>query len=166
MNYGMAVGLLCGASFLCAMYANESAGLALIGDMLGIMAFVTAGRLIRQYGQKVTPLSFGQACYMAIMTYFFAILLTAAIQYVYLRFFDAGRLAEQVATLRTRPEYMEILKQAGGATDTKTLTQNMMEMLGNPIQTTISLMWMNALMALALMLPTAWMGRTPKKTES
>ena len=117
MQYGLVVGLLTSASFLATMYGLGAPSVGLLGNILGIFAFVAAFRFIRSYRQEVERLSFLQACYMAFLTLFFASLLTAVVQYLYLAFLDHGRLFMQVEQMLSMPEYEQWLKQMAGGAD-------------------------------------------------
>ena len=158
MEYGMVVGLMCSASFLCSMYGYDNVLLGQLGNVLGLLAFVSAGIFIRRYGRRMGRLTFGRSCYMALLTYVFAIMVTAVVQYVYFRFLDAGHLAEQVKQIVQMPEYHQWLQQLAGAEDVDKLISQAMQFMYNPVRMTMQLIWMNLLLAMLLLVPTALMG--------
>ncbi len=159
MEYGMIVGLICSASFLCSMHGFDAALLGQAGNVLGLIAFISAGALIRQYGRKMGRLTFGRSCYMAFLTYVFAIMVTAVVQYIYFRFMDDGQLAGQVQQIIQMPEYRQWLQQMAGEEDVDKLLHESLQFMYNPERMTLQLVWMNLLLALLLMVPTALLGR-------
>lgn len=159
MEYGMVVGILCSASFLCSMYGTPSVLLGQLGNVLGIVAFVTAGNLIRHYGRKMGQLTFGRSCYMAMLTYVFAIMVVAVVQYIYFRYLDAGRLANQVEHIIQMPEYRQWMEQLTTGQDVDEVVGQIMQLTRNPERITMQLIWMNLIFALLLMVPTALMGK-------
>ena len=159
MEYGMVVGILCSASFLCSMYGSTSLLLGQLGNVLGIVAFVTAGNLIRHYGRKMGQLTFGRSCYMAMLIYVFAIMVVAVVQYIYFRYLDAGRLANQVEQIMQMPEYRQWMEQFTAGQDVDEMVGQVMRMTRNPERITLQLVWMNLIFALLLMVPTALMGK-------
>ena len=170
MEYGTAVGLLCSASFLCAMYGLTFVLLGQLSNLLGLVAVYVAGRLIRKFRQRVVPITFGQACYMAVLTYAFAILLTAIVQYLYFAYLDQGRLLARLDYLLTLPEYRQLLTQLAPEGNVEGLLQAMASVMRNPAVMTFQLMWFNLLLSLFVLLPTAWIAmsgnRRERETES
>lgn len=158
MQWGLGVGVLTSLSFLATMYGGEMPLVGLVGNVLGIAAFVVAGRRIRAFRREVEPVGFWRACYLALLTYLFASLLTAAVQYVYLAFLDHGRLLGQVERMMAMPEYQQWMEQLAGGTDAEGLMRSVREMVANPARMTMQLMWTNALVSLMLALPTGLMG--------
>ncbi len=163
MNFGLIVGIMCSISFLLAVYARGSVLVAQTGNILAIMAFITAGRLIRRYRQVVYPIGFRQACRMSILTYFFASLITAAVQFIYFRFLDHGQVYDQMQQLLEMPEYLAMLQRLAGESDVKEIVSNALNLLLNPAQMTMQLMWMNLILSLILTIPTALIGITGRK---
>lgn len=165
MNFGLWVGLLCSLSFLAAVYANGSLLMSQMGNILGIIAFITAGRLIRRYRQVMYPINFRQACRMSILTYFFATLIVAVVQFVYFRYLDHGQVAEQMQTLLEMPEYQQMLQHIAGQSDIKEIMDGAMSLMHNPIQMTVQLMWMNIILSLLLTIPTALIAITGRASS-
>ena len=155
MQYGAVVGTVCSLSFLCAMYAGQHPLLGLIGNALGIYAVWKAGRQIRQFRFTVQPIGFGQSCYMALLTYLFAILIVAIVQYAYFRYLDGGRMAAQVEQLIALPEYHRLLARMAGSEDIDSLLTSTLDLMRHPTQMTIQLVWTNLLLSLLLTIPTA-----------
>lgn len=165
MQYGLVVGLLTSASFLATMYGLGAPSVGLLGNILGIFAFVAAFRFIRGYRQEVERLTFLQACYMAFLTFFFASLLTAVVQYLYLAFLDHGRLFMQVEQMLSMPEYEQWLKQMAGGTDVEEVKKAALGLLSNPAKMTLQLLWSDTLLSLILSIPTALLSMTGKNKE-
>lgn len=155
MEYGVVVGLLCSASFLCTMYGASSILLAQVSNVLALIAVYVAGRLIRSFRTNVASLTFGRTCYMALLTYLFAILLTALVQYVYFAYFDQGRLMTQIDHLLSMPEYRQWLEQFAQGGDIDSLLDGVLQTMRNPVSMTFQLMWLNCLLALLAIVPTA-----------
>ena len=155
MQYGVVVGTVCSLSFLCAMYAGQYSLLGLIGNALGIYAVWAAGRQIRRFRLTVQPIGFGQSCYMALLTYLFAILIVGIVQYAYFRFLDGGRMAAQVEQLIALPEYHQLLVQMSGTEDIESLLTSTLDIMRQPTQMTVQLVWTNLLLSLLLTIPTA-----------
>ena len=158
MNYGTIVGIVCCISFLCAVYGLRHPGLSLVSNIAGLMAFVGAGRLIRRFRREVTEISFGRACWMAFSIYFYAILLTAAVQYAYFAFLDHGMLAEYIRMTLETEEFRNLLTSMAGNEDMNAIVESMLTPLLSPVKATIQMLWMNCTIALILILPTAFMG--------
>ncbi|MBR1789449.1 MAG: DUF4199 domain-containing protein [Bacteroidaceae bacterium] len=165
MQYGAVIGAVCSLSFLCAMYAGRYALLGLIGNVLGIYAVWTAGRLIRRFRLTVQPLGFGQSCYMALLTYLFAILVVGIVQYTYFRYLDSGRMVAQVEQLIVLPEYHQLLVQMSGTEDVDSLITSTLDIMRQPTQMTIQLVWTNLLLSLLLTIPTALIAITGAPKE-
>lgn len=155
MQYGAVVGIVCSLSFLCMMYAGNSPLLGATGNALGLFALWKAGRQIRKFRLTVSPIGFGKACYMAILTYLFAILVVAVVQYIYFRFLDEGRMVAQVEQLLTLPEYHKMLVQMAGTEDIESHLTSTLDMMRNPTQMTIQLLSTNLFLSLLLTIPTA-----------
>ena len=163
MEYGVAVGVLCSVSFLCSMYGVGSALLAQMSNVLALAAVYVAGLLLRGFGRNVAATGgLGRTCRMALLTYLFACLLTALVQYFYFAFFDGGRLAAQVEQLLTLPEYRQWLAQFAPGGDVDALLKEVGRTMGNPAAITFQLMWLNLLVSLVVTLPTAWIARYGK----
>ena len=163
MQYGLVVGLFTSASFLATMYGLASPSLGLLGNILGIIAFYVAFRQVRAYRQEVGGLSFMQACYMAFLTFFFASLLTAVVQYLYLAFLDNGRLVSQVEQMLTMPEYEQWLKHMAGDADVEEVKTVALGLLSNPAKTTLQLLWSDCLLSLILSIPVALLSMAGRK---
>lgn len=166
MQYGLVVGVVCLASFLCTMYAGNSLLMAQTGNLLGLFAVMTAGTQIRMYRAQVARLNFRQAWYMAIFIYLFAIIVTALGQYLYFALLDNGTLREQILTMLETPEYQKLLAQLTGTTDTDEILRSTADLMQSPTQMTVQLMWMNVLLALLLSVPTVLIGITGERKGS
>lgn len=155
MVYGTLVGILTSASFLCAMYGLQSPLLGQFSNLLALLGFFVAIKQVRHFARTVSPLSFRQACWMSLQVYFFAILLTAIVQFVYFQFFDNGHLADQMSVLIDNKDYRRWMNQIAADMDVDTMMKQTLATLRNPVRATIQLMWMNCIVGLMLTLPTA-----------
>ena len=158
MVYGTQVGAVTSASFLCMMYGLQSPLLGQVSNLLALFAFFVAIGKLRTFSRTLSPLTFGQACWMAIQIYFFAILLTAVVQFVYFQFLDGGRMAEQMRQMFENKEYRNMVEQMATDIDTDTMIAQTLATLSHPVSATMQLMWMNCLAGLLLTIPTAWLG--------
>ena len=163
MNFGLWVGILCSLSFLFAVYARGGLLLAQLGNLLGIFAIILAGMFLRKYRELISPLTFGQACRISFLTYFFASLITAVVQFIYFRYLDHGQVAEQMTNLLESPEYQQMLQRLSGQSDVKDIMESATSLLYNPIQMTIQLTWMNLILSIILTPLTALIGITGGK---
>ena len=163
MNWGTVVGILCSFSFLCSMYGLQYSSLGLLSNLLGVAAVIVAGNGIRKFRWEVGNITFGQACRMAISIYFYAILLTAMVQYIYFAYLDHGRLIAQMQTILSIPEYRQWMEQMANGEDVDTLVKTTMSVLQKPAQAAMQLLWMNCIVALLLTPITALIGVTGKK---
>ena len=86
---------------------------------------------------------------------------------VYFQFFDQGRLTTQVQTLLEMPEYRAWISQMTQGEDADEMVNTMLGMFASPARATMQMMWMNCIVALLLMLPTALLGMAgnARKTE-
>lgn len=159
MNYGALVGALCSASFLCSMYGMQSPLLGMLSNLLGVGIIIAAGNSIRSHRRNVQEVTFGRACWMSILIFFYAILLTALVQYFYFAVLDHGRLAEQIHQMVSIPEYRALLESLAGGTDAEAQIKMVTTVMSSPAQATLQLLWMNCMMALLATLPVAFIGR-------
>lgn len=163
MECGTIVGILTSLSFLCSMYGFRLGVLNLLSNILGLAAIWMAASGIQAYRRRVARISFGRCCWMALAIYGFAILLTAAVQFVYFRFLDHGQLAMQIHQLLDVPEYRVWLAQVAQGEDVDELLKTLLMHFANPARATLQLVWMDCMVALMLVLPTALIGILSKK---
>jgi ABC-type sugar transport system permease subunit len=102
---------------------------------------------------------------MAFLTLFFASLLTAVVQYLYLAFLDHGRLFMQVEQMLSMPEYEQWLKQMAGGADIEEVKKAALGLLSNPAKMTLQLLWSDTLLSLILSIPIALLSMTGKNKE-
>lgn len=162
MEYGTLVGSFTSISFLCAMYGLQYTWLGQVSNLLALLAFLIAIRTLRHFCRNIFPLTFGQACWMVVQIYFFAILLTAAVQFIYFQFFDHGRLVDQMNILLDNEAYRNWIAQMAPDTDTDTMIGQTLATLRNPVHATMQLMLMNCIAALMLTIPTTLFGYRPR----
>lgn len=168
MYYGAIVGTLTSASFLCSMLGLQSAVWGLMSNVLGVMAVYVAGRQVRNLRQTYQPFGFGRVCWTTVQVYLYAILLTGAVQYIYFTFFDKGRLAGALEAMFNQDAYKQMLQSMLNGQDTTEALRLVTEALLSPTGATIQMMWMNIMIALFLLIPTALIAisggeRTAKK---
>lgn len=160
MVYGTIVGILASLSFLCSMYGMSHASLGMMSNILGLAALFVVVRKLREHRQRVQPLTFGQACWMTVMIYFYAILFTAVVQYIYFAFLDKGQLQAQMHQILSIPQYHQMLEQIAGEEDIDAMVQNALNVFATPAKATMQLMWINCIVSLFLAVPTALAGIT------
>lgn len=131
--------------------------------MLGVLAVFVAGWSIRSYSNKVKTVRYWQACKMAMVMFFYAILLTAMIQYIYFAFLDGGRLGEQMQTIFSLPEYRHLLEQMANGRDTDELQEEVLGIFDSPRNATLQLIWMDIFTAFIFTPVVALIGITGKK---
>lgn len=162
MERGTIVGIITSASFLCSMYGLSNFLLGQVSNLLGLLAIAMAGTGIRNYRREKGNITFGRACWMAMLTYFYAILLTALTQYIYFAFLDHGMLLGQLQKFVEMPEYRQLLQHMAGEEDIDTMIQTTLGVLGKPAQATMQFMWVNCFASLLFTIPTALIGITGK----
>ena len=168
MERGTIVGILTSISFLCSMYGINNIILAQISNIGGLVAFFVAGYGIKKFRSQHMGITFGRACWMAVMIYFYAILLTAVVQYFYFSVLDRGILQQQIQQIASMPEYKKLLQQMAGEADIEQMIQNVSTLFAYPAKATMQLMWMNCFVVFFLTIPTALIGITgnTKKNNS
>ncbi len=149
MNFGTIMGILFSLSFVCSMYAPRLAMLGIMSNLLAIAALFVCITALRSIRGKFTGISYLQVCRMTVSMFFFAILFTALIQYIYFAYLDHGQLAKQIETIIEMPEYRKLLQQmAGNSQDIDTMISSALEVIQNPTRATMQLMWMNLFVSL------------------
>lgn len=157
-QYGLIVGALWSVSFILAMNAGHSIFYSQLCNLLGISSVVIAGSTLREYSRSVSRLSFRNAWCMSLYIYGCAVLITAACQFLYFRFFDNGHLSNILFELFQSPDYTKMLEQMNPDSDVKTLKKSLEELILSPKRMTLQLMWMNIILSLILSIPTAIIG--------
>ena len=158
MNYGITIGVLSVISFLFAMHGLGGIVWGHLSNIVGLITVYVAGRKIRSYNNEVSPLRFSQACYLAFFIYLFGILITAVAQYAYFALFDNGALLMQTQELLEMPEYRQLLSDMTADGNIDEVVKTLNEVMGNPIKITFQLMWLNSILAMLLIIPTAMIG--------
>lgn len=165
MERGTLVGITTSMSFLASMYGLNNIPVGHISNLLALLAWAIAIFSIRRWRLQVEPsLTFGHTWRMVLGIYFYAILLTAAVQYTYFAFLDHGRLAMQMEQLLAIPEYHQMLEQMFDSEDTQTIVQQVLTVFRIPAKATMQMLWMNTLLAFILTIPTTLLGLIGKKT--
>jgi len=160
MNSGTITGIICSISFLCSMFGLQHFILGQFSNLLALLALVMAGLSIRRFRREVTPVSFGRCCWMSIVIYFYAILLTALVQYAYFAWMDNGQLMMQMQKLLEMPEYRKMLEQMAGGENIEALEETALGIFQSPSRTTMQFMWMNCIISLIMTPLTALIGVT------
>ncbi len=149
MNYGLLVGTCWSASFLCTMWGQGHPFVGNLGLLIGLVSIYYAGRLIRGYNVESGNRGWLRTWWMSCLTYLFATMLTAVVQYVYFRYFDGGMLVRQMEQVMQMPQY----KQLFAGVDEGALQQALVS-LNSPTQLTVRFFSMNILLGLVLSIPT------------
>ena len=153
-QYGVALALMWTASFLSIVFAPAS----MLGSLLALSTpFVVGWFLVRFRNDALEGhISFRRGFAFSCYTFFYASLLFAAVQFVYLRFFDHGAFMSMLgASLKT----MEDIYRREGAAAMQAVAQmkQTISVVGqlSPLQLTFVIMMDNILMGALLSLPIA-----------
>lgn len=167
-QYGAWVGALWIASFCCYMGGLSQPWLANIGLFIGFFSLIFTGILLRGFRRSVAPLSFLRAWWMGWLCFLYASLLTAAVQYVYFRFVDNGRLINAYTTLFEQPENRQLLAAMMPGEDADMAIGQVLELLGSlsPIEITVEWMIYNIFLGFILAVPVALIGITGRRADS
>ncbi len=161
MNYGLLVGLCWSASFVCAMWGQRHPFVGNLGLLIGLLSIYYAGRLIRGYNRESGNSAWLRTWWMSFLTYIFATLLTAVVQYIYFRFIDNGMLLQQTEEVMHLPQYEQLFE----GFDEKAV-QQALSTFTSPTQLTFRFFSLNILLGLVLSIPTMLIGNTKLKKET
>ncbi len=164
-GFGLIAGVAWSVSFLLAMWGLSNPLMGNLGTITGLLSVVLVGRLLREYRVAVGPFSYRHAWWLAIVTYGYAMLITALVQYLYFRFLDHGRMFNFMTEMLELPEYSEMLVQASHGMSAKEIAEMMGETMLSPTRMTMTLMWYNAILGLVLSIPTALLAMRGNKNK-
>lgn len=153
-QYGVVLALVWAASFLSIVFAPAS----VLGSLLALSTPIVVGWFLVRFRNDALDghISFRRGFAFSCYTFFYASLLFAAVQFVYLRFFDHGAFMTMLGeSLKT----MEEVYRHEGATALQAVGQmkRTISVIGqlSPLQLTFVIMMDNILMGVLLSLPIA-----------
>ena len=153
-QYGVVLALVWAASFLSIVFAPAS----VLGSLLALSTPIVVGWFLVRFRNDALDghISFRRGFAFSCYTFFYASLLFAAVQFVYLRFFDHGAF---MAMLGESIKTMEDVYRHEGATALQAVGQmkRTISVIGqlSPLQLTFVIMMDNILMGVLLSLPIA-----------
>ena len=155
---GGVVALLWTLSFACLVaFFHEASSLTGIGWFaLGAFSLVYAAARLRKFRDGIADgqISFGRAYGYSIMTYLYAALLFALIQFLYFQFVDQGFLVSQYTEQASSPQMQEMMRLYGlTAEDMKFVLENIAAL--RPIDIALQFFSTNLMMAVFVSLPVA-----------
>ena len=155
--YGVFVALLWTVSFLAVVLAPTSPW----GNLLAIATPVLAGYLIIRFRTNVLDgaISFRRALALSLYIFFYASLLFAVIQFVYLRFFDNGSLN---ILLSNGIKALGPMYKAQGMTTQEIANIKDMILNFSPVEKSFIFMMQNLIMGIVMSLPLALICRKGK----
>ncbi len=154
-QYGVALALLWTASFLSVIFAPAS----VLGSLLALSTPIAVGWFLVRFRNSALDghISFRRGFAFSCYTFFYASLIFAAIQFVYLRFFDHGAF---MAMLGESVKTMQDVYRTQGAAAMQAVDQmkHTISIVGqlSPLQLTFVIMMDNILMGALLSLPIAY----------
>lgn len=99
------IGAMWSVSFLCHMY-----GMVFIGDIVGLLTIPAIYNTVVNYRMRIEDIPFGKCWRLTSSISIYASLITALVQYCYLRFLDNGRMVSKVTASMEMPEMQEMMK--------------------------------------------------------
>ena len=153
-QYGVVLALVWAASFLSIVFAPAS----VLGSLLALSTPIVVGWFLVRFRNDALDghISFRRGFAFSCYTFFYASLLFAAVQFVYLRFFDHGAF---MAMLGESLQTMEDVYRHEGAAALQAVDQmkRTIAVIGqlSPLQLTFVIMMDNILMGVLLSLPIA-----------
>ena len=155
---GGVVALLWTLSVGCLIaFFHEASSLSGIGWFaLGAFSLVYAASRLKRYRDNIAEgkISFGRAYGYSIMTYLYAALLFALIQFLYFQYIDNGFLVSQYTQQASSPQMQEMMRLYGlTAEDMKFVLENIAAL--RPIDIALQFFSTNLMMAVFVSLPVA-----------
>lgn len=154
-QYGVVLALVWATSFLSIVFAPAS----VLGSLLALSTPIVVGWFLVRFRNDALDghISFRRGFAFSCYTFFYASLLFAAVQFVYLRFFDHGAF---MAMLGESLQTMEDVYRHEGAAALQAVDQmkRTIAVIGqlSPLQLTFVIMMDNILMGVLLSLPIAF----------
>lgn len=116
---GIYLAVLWTASFGCMTGIPLYEPLAIACNLIALMTPFFVGYRLRKYRDEGLggEVSFGRGLLYCFRVFFNAAILFAIVQWVYMQFIDNGHLAALLRSFMERPEYQEVLKTSGVASE-------------------------------------------------
>ena len=152
---GAALALLWIASFACYVRSMVTPSLGVLSILLALFTpilLVRRLRRFRDYGREGV-ISFLRAWVYGILMFFYAGLLFALVQYVYLAFLDHGFLLEHFQRIMSDPENVRMVSQMGLESTMRESLAQMEQM--RPIDLALNVLASNIMIGVAVSMPVA-----------
>lgn len=154
---GMLVVLLWTASFLCCMKMAMNPMLFLIALAIGAFSLAYAAMRLKRFRDTILDgyISYRRALAYSIMTYLYASLLFAGIQFIYFQFIDGGSFINMQLEAIKDPQAQKMMQSVYGLTpqDIEFAVENLRAL--TPIRIAMQFFTTNVLMGLIVSVPVA-----------
>lgn len=158
---GFYTGLCWSASFILAMLSLTQPVWGFAGNLLGIASIWVAGWQLRVWQMKNTDKDHlwgvRQRWHKSLLVQMLAALLCTFVQYLYFRYMDNGEMMSILTELYSNPANVETLKQMVPEYDPKEVVTLLTQITLRDL--TFNLLVVNAMLALVLSIPTAFVAR-------
>lgn len=158
---GFYTGLCWSASFILAMLSLTQPVWGFAGNLLGIASIWVAGWQLRVWQMKNPDKEHlwgvRQRWHKSLLVQMLAALLCTFVQYLYFRYMDNGEMMSILTELYSNPANVETLKQMVPEYDPKEVVTLLTQITLRDL--TFNLLVVNAMLALLLSIPTAFVAR-------
>ena len=154
---GALVALLWTVSFVCAIKMGQNPMLFLVALAIGAWALVYAALRLKRFRDNVLDgfISYRRALAYSILTYLYASLLFAFVQYLYFQFIDGGEFIRQQLAMLNDEEAQAMMQKVYGLTkeDISFVIQNIGAL--TPIRIAMQFFTMDVMMGVFVSIPVA-----------
>lgn len=158
---GFYTGLCWSASFILAMLSLTQPAWGFAGNLLGVASIWVAGWQLRVWQMNNTDKAHlwgvRQRWHKSLLVQMLAALLCTFVQYLYFRYMDNGEMMSILTELYSNPANAETLKQMMPEYDPKEVITLLTQITLREL--TINLLVVNAMLALILSIPTAFVAK-------
>ncbi|MCR4852695.1 MAG: DUF4199 domain-containing protein [Prevotella sp.] len=163
---GVLVTLLWTVSFVCAMKMGKNPMLFLVALGIGAWSLAYAALRLKRFRDQVLDgfISYRRALAYSILTYLYASLLFAVVQYLYFQFIDGGEFLRQQLVMLNDPEAQKMMQQVYGLTkeDISFVVQNIGAL--TPIRIAMQFFTMDVMLGVFVSIPVALLMKREKKS--
>ncbi len=110
-HFGLWIGLMWIASFICSMYSFDHMMLGHLGNIIAIFSFFVLVRQVKNYRYQISDMSLLQCIWMCFTICIFAGLITTGVQALYFHFLDNGHLVDSLARMFSQEDYRALFEQ-------------------------------------------------------
>ena len=154
---GLIVAVVWTVSFLFAMHMGQNPLLFLASLIIGAASLVWAAMRLKRFRDTILDghISFRRAFFYSILTFLYASLLFAAVQYVYFQFIDGGEFIRQQLAMLNDDEAQQVMQKVYGLTkeDISFVVQNIAAL--TPIRIALQFFSMDVMMGFFVSIPVA-----------